>query len=137
MKALKCIVLTSAVAIVALSGLFTPKAEAQGGEKYAVTSIANRTSITINYEFRWGNGPWEKVSVLPGHTMNHSWKYEFPGQGVSPVKMIRFDCDLSAKVMTVTKELLADRSFTRDNGKPYVFEYEDADRDYLVLREGR
>jgi hypothetical protein len=137
MNALKSLILSSAVAIVAVCGLLNSKAQAQGDEKYAVTSIVNRTSLTINYEFRWGNGEWEKISLLPGHTMHHSWKYEFRGQGESPIKTIRFDSDLSSRVLTTTKTVLANRSYTRDNGRSYVFEYEDADRDYLVLREGR
>jgi hypothetical protein len=137
MNATRFVIVTSAVAVVALCGLFTPKAAAEGDEKYAVTSITNRTRITINYEFRWGNGAWEKFSLLPGHTMHHSWRYEFLGQGESPVKLIRFDMDLSSKVMTTTKSILANRSYTRDNGRPYVIEYEDGDSDYLSLREGR
>jgi hypothetical protein len=135
MNALKTLVAATAV-VVAFGSLCASEAQA-ASEKYAVTSITNRTNLTIHYEFKWGNGEWRQASLQPGHTMHHSWTYEYRGQNRSPVKLVRFDSDLrTGKILTVTKEVKSNACYNKsEGGKLYVIEFEDGDRDYIVLRE--
>ena len=77
MNALKTLVAALAV-VVAFGGMGASRTLA-ASEKFAVTSITNRTNLTIHYEFKWGNAEWRQASLQPGHTMHHSWAYEFRG----------------------------------------------------------
>jgi S1-C subfamily serine protease len=37
-------------------------------ERYRVFSIENKTSTTLHYSTRWGDGPWEKHTLAPGES---------------------------------------------------------------------
>jgi hypothetical protein len=60
---------------------------------YALVNIENPTHNTVHYSYRWGDGPWQKVTLAPHTSMLHSWQYA-PGAQASPPFEISFDSTL-------------------------------------------
>ena len=89
------LVLALALTAGALAGPGVQAAKANG---HGMVHIDNPTNLTINYSFRWGDGPWQKITLYPGNGMLHSWEYA-PGSQYSPPFVISFDCDLSPGIV--------------------------------------
>ncbi len=68
---------------------------AEAANRYALTCIANRTQVTVNYKVRWGDRSWRSSSISPGRNNWHSWKYKYVNDNSSPRLQVSFDSDLS------------------------------------------
>lgn len=100
-------------------------------------SIENKTSVTIPYEYRWGNkGQWKKMSLRSGVVETHFCPL---GQdGKAPIPYIRFDRiggDNSVTVKEYRMEFHAigyagyDPGQNKTEPKRYVFRYAANGRD--------
>lgn len=54
-------------------------------------SIQNATGVTIPYQYRWGNGPWKRMSLQSGHTETHSYPLGANRNASVPTPYVRFD----------------------------------------------
>jgi hypothetical protein len=93
---------------------------------YAVTSITNGTNTTLTYSVRWGdNGQWQQVTLGPGGSMNHYWRYDYANENRSPALSIRFDADLTAGTYWRDYTLVryASPYASYEGSKKYVFRY--------------
>jgi hypothetical protein len=52
-------------------------------------SLENTSGAPINYQVKWGNGPWKSFTVKVGYTTTHS--YGLDEDGEAPVPRVRFD----------------------------------------------
>ncbi len=82
----------AAVAVLALSSLGANKAEA--ADTVALTRIVNTSSMTIGFEYRFGNGPWQSVRLNPGGDWLMWANFTYPGSYSHDTIQIRFDNDL-------------------------------------------
>ena len=97
--------------------------------RYAVAKITNPLSRTVTYRYRWGDRAWKTVSIAPGVTMRHSWRYQFPGQNKSPKLVVRFDADVGEGVFMRTYTLKKYAvQFRTIGGKRYRLGYSVFDR---------
>lgn len=78
-------------AAVVLCGMLTAMGEstARAGD-WAMITIRNPTDSVLNYQFRWGDGLWDDVTILPGKYVNHYIELDL--YGFAPIPYIRFDC---------------------------------------------
>ena len=63
--------------------------------RYGVTCIANRTTIQLNLQYRWGNESWRNLSADPGSTFRFWYEYT-PGSVSSEPLQIYLDVDANA-----------------------------------------
>jgi hypothetical protein len=131
--------------LTALAGLSVFAAYASTGNaasRFALTCIENKTNITLNYDFRWGNtGQWESRSIQPNGRRWHSWKYDRPNVTTSPWMNVRFDGDLSSRMISQSYRLASYASpqegDCRRYGKEYVFRYDGSAKKYIDLKAVR
>jgi hypothetical protein len=68
---------------------FAP-AQARAANHYATVYLHNPFSLTITYEFRWGDGDWKSFDIPPNTERVHYWPYNVPDENRSPKPQIRF-----------------------------------------------
>ena len=81
--------------------------------------ISNPTSVTLNYQVKWGDGSWVNYSLAPGFRNAHS--YPLNDAGRAPIPVVRFD-----GVGNGTREYRMEFYAVWDvfGGKPYAFGYD-------------
>jgi hypothetical protein len=118
-------------------GNFGPTSEA--ANRFALTCIENKTNEIVNYRFRWGDdGEWASRTLQPNARRAHSWRYNNPNQRKSPGLHIRFDSDLSSRMISQGYRLDSYASPQETDckayGKEYVFRYDGTAGKYIDLR---
>ncbi|CAN7440801.1 hypothetical protein LJR220_003977 [Bradyrhizobium sp. LjRoot220] len=112
--------------------------KAEAADRFAMTCLENKTSITLRYKTRWGaNDQWESSSISPGSRTSHTWEYGQGKVGQSPTLYLKFDDDLSGKAKWRDKALESYRSPQKTDchryGKEYHFHYDGSARKYIDL----
>jgi len=131
--------------LTALAGLSVLAAHASTGNaasRFALTCIENKTNISLNYQYRWGNnGQWSSRTIRPSARQWHAWKYDRPNENRSPSMHVRFDGDLSSRMISQTYRLESHASpqegDCRRYGKEYVFRYDGSAKKYIDLKAVR
>jgi hypothetical protein len=122
-------------AVLAQTLILDDKAEA--ADRYAMTCVENKTSITLNYKVRWGNGAWKASSVAPGRRISHWYEYPAGQVGRSPPLFISFDDDLSGQVKQREYRLESYRSPQTTDciryGREYQFRYDGSAKRFIDL----
>ena len=54
-------------------------------------SIENETGVTVPYDYKWGDGPWKRMSLRSGHTERHSYPLGEDRRARVPTPYVRFD----------------------------------------------
>jgi hypothetical protein len=121
---LKCIKTAVLLGLVGLMGALSgTEAQAQPGRTdYAIVTIRNPRSVTVNYQIKWGAGNWESFSVSPGFSRYHAFPVDAAGRAPRP--QIRFDYILGDGGVTYKTYSLNTYTSSRlsvDSGKPHVF----------------
>jgi hypothetical protein len=135
----------SRLVVAALAGLsavaiFVPMVEA--ANRFGLTCIQNKTNIPLTYEFRWGNnGQWSARTVRPNERRAHSWRYDKPDENRSPTMFVRFDSDLSKRMINQSYRLDSyaspQETDCRRYGKEYVFRFDGSAKKYIDLKAVR
>jgi hypothetical protein len=93
----------------------------------AAFSIFNNTGITIPYQIRWGNQPWQNYRLGNGQGLTHYYPLGDNPRGLAPIPFIRFD--RIADGGHVTDQIFRMEFYAvRNDGygvrpKPYEFRY--------------
>jgi hypothetical protein len=85
MKTMKTLLITCGLAL----GLLSAAGAEARAENYGVVTISNPTSVTINYQFQWGDGGWVDYSLPP-----NSYRCHYHGLDAAnraPTPSVRFD----------------------------------------------
>jgi hypothetical protein len=111
----------------------------EAASRFALTCIENKTNETLNYSFRWGeDGPWSSRSLQPNAARSHSWRYSNPNVRKSPGLYIKFDSDLSGRMINQGYRLESYASPQETDckayGREYVFRYDGNARKYIDLK---
>jgi hypothetical protein len=106
--------------------------------KLAVINVNNGSKdLTLNFEYRWGNGKWESVKDLkPGRTMT-LW-HPLDAKGQAPNLQVRMNRAIgNAKPITKTFDLTwaPAAKATASTGKQYEIARDLIDRQYVWLAE--
>jgi hypothetical protein len=103
--------------------------------RYAVLCLINKTDISVNYVFKWGNHAWKPESVASQESKWHSHAYDYPGQNVSPNFTIAFDYTTAPTYLVKDYSLarLAAQSKDCSSGMKYEFRYQGGSRDNIDL----
>jgi len=56
--------------------------------------LSNSTGVAINFQYRWGQGPWKTMDAAPDRDVELWWNLD-PGQTASPELSIRYDDDFA------------------------------------------
>ncbi len=94
---MKSILVTATLALLLTTPLITRAQEHVGTScadcpNYSgAFSIENPTGVTIQYEYKWGNGPWKHMSLQSGHTETHSYPLGGNRNASVPSPYVRFD----------------------------------------------
>lgn len=111
---------------------------AEAADRFAMTCVENKTSITLNYKTRWGKeGQWKSHSISPGNRTSHTWEYDEGSVGRSPNLYVNFDDNLSNR--TTRREYVLDsyRSPQQTGctryGKEYRFRYDGSAKQFIDL----
>lgn len=109
---------------------------AQAADRYGVACVYNRTNVPINFQAKVGDGPWEQHRLQPGADRFFWHKYEHQNENRSPTLLVRFDSDLTQARYNLEYRL--ERRAAEGNscgeGKPYAFEYEPNNRNFIDLK---
>ena len=110
---------------------------AEAADRYAMTCLENKTSVTLNYSYRWGDdGQWKKHSLSPGSRTAHAWPYTKDKVGYSPDLVVKFDDNLSGLTKWRDKTLQSYRAPQETDcryGKKYHFHYDGSAKKYIDL----
>jgi hypothetical protein len=94
---------------------------------FALLCIDNSTDVKINYQLKWGDGPWKNFTLEAGERYRHTWRYEREGEDRSPICSLRFDADLSSDTYWKRYRLKPYASPNKTDceryGKMYYFRY--------------
>lgn len=60
------------------------------GPLYDVVAIKNGTNQTVTYTYSWGEGEEKSMTLAPGATYRHWWKFHDGPEGPSPEFQITF-----------------------------------------------
>ena len=122
------------VAALAAAAGAPSQARADGDRYAAVTIVNNTASVRIHYRYRWGNGEWKDVTLLPGEGAHDSWEYNYEDEHHSPPFEIQFQTGIGYFESFKTMELERQGSPTHRGGKTYRFVRIVGDKDRLDLR---
>ncbi len=130
------------IVIAALSGFFTLATfalPADAANRFALACIENKTDVALNYQFKWGDdGQWATRTLQPNGRRAHSWRYANPNEKRSPWLYIRFDSDLSKRMINQSYRLESYASPQETDctayGKEYVLRYDGTARKYIDLK---
>ena len=70
---------------------------ASAADRFAVTGIENKSTHTIRYQYKWGNGSWQSATLKPGERRLHWYTYPKANENKSPELDIRFDSEFDPK----------------------------------------
>jgi hypothetical protein len=131
-----------ATAFTGLSAFVAIATTVQAANRFALTCIENRTNIPLSYDFRWGNdGQWASRTLQPRGQRAHVWKYEKPNETRSPWMFVRFDGDLSKRMISQSYRLQSHASPQESDckayGKQYVFRFDGNAKKYIDLKSVR
>ncbi|APR87644.1 hypothetical protein A7982_12993 [Minicystis rosea] len=106
--------------------------------RFALTCIKNATGRGINYDLKWGDGPWTtyRVEGNEGSYRWHSKAYAVTGEPRSPELTIRFDSDMTDGTSYVEYSLkkYAAPEESCELGKIYRFEWDGSSKRYIDLK---
>lgn len=91
---------------------------------FSLACISNQAGQIFEFEYRWGDGPWRKLTSIPGKNRFLMKYYDLPGDETSPPLYIRYDEDLTQKesLRESTLESRPARSFKcKKQGTKYSF----------------
>lgn len=137
MNAMQMRIAVTALWVFSALAAFVPVAEA--ANRFALACIENKTDIPLTYRFRWGNqGEWSTRTLMPNARRAHSWRFDRPNVRDNPWLYVKFDSDLSSRMINQDYRL---ESYTapQENdctayGKEYVFQYDGTRRKYIDLK---
>jgi hypothetical protein len=107
------------------AGLHPAHGQVIGGLQYGIVTIHNKTSVTINFASRIGDGAWHQEKLQAGHYRYFYHRYAQGGSRTSPRLHVRFDSDLGPGV-TMRGYFLKRKSAAWPNpdyGRHYNFKY--------------
>jgi hypothetical protein len=110
---------------------------AAAANRFAVVCIKNRTQIPVNYQIKWADvGRWESQVLHPGRQTSFAHQYDSQDENRSPRLNIRFDSNLSKSNFSTGYKLERYRAAGDScaEGKPYAFEYEPSNRNFIDLK---
>jgi hypothetical protein len=121
---------------VAVSAIGTTTAQA--ANRFAVVCVHNKTTVPINFQVKWADvNRWDENKLSPGSSMWFSHKYDKQNENKSPRLLVRFDSDLKQNRQYQIEYKLERRAAagqTCSEGKPYAFEFEPANRNFIDLK---
>jgi hypothetical protein len=128
-----------AAAVAGFSAFAALTSTLEAANRFALTCIENKTDVALKYDFRWGDdGSWTTRTLQPGARRAHYWKYSKPNENRSPWMHVRFDSDLSKRMISQGYRLASNASPQENDckayGKEYVFRYEGTARKYIDLK---
>ena len=108
---------------------------AEAADRYAMTCLENKTSVTLNYSTRWGpDGHWKRHSLSPGDRIAHAWPYAQGHVGHSPDLVVKFDDNLSGQTKWRERTLESYRAPQETDcryGRKYHFHYDGSAKKYI------
>lgn len=109
---------------------------AQAAYRYGVTCVQNRTNTEINFTAQVGNEGWQSFTLRPGGERWFSHEYDYQNEDRSPPLRVKFDSDLRESVyyLTYTLGRRAAAGQSCREGKPYAFEYERTNQNFIDLK---
>lgn len=125
----------AAIAAIVAGGA-AASSEVEAATRFGVVCIINETNANIGYQIKIGDGPWENFKMAPRQSRWFSHKYDALNENASPKLMIRYDSDVRVgKNFTVEHTLtrLAAVGESCKEGAQYVFHYEKANRNFILL----
>jgi hypothetical protein len=109
---------------------------AQAAKRYGVVCVYNRTNVPINFQTKVGDGQWEQYTLEPNGNRFFWHEYQHQNENRSPPLLVRFDSDLTKARYNLEYRL--ERRAAEGNscgeGKPYAFEYEPNNRNFIDLK---
>jgi hypothetical protein len=132
---MKCLS-ASSVALTMLASIAFTSGAAHAANRYGVACVFNKTNIPINFQAEVGEGQWEQYRLGPGESRWFAHKYEQQNQDHSPPLRVKFDSDLSQSRFNIEYKLprRAAEGDTCGEGKPYGFQYEPNNRNFIDLK---
>jgi hypothetical protein len=125
------------LSLLALGFLAAMAAPAAAADRYGVIGMTNRTNITVNFQYKVGDGTWGSKKIAPGEKLWFAHEYKKINEDRSPPFYIRFDSDLRKGKNFTTEYKLERRAAvgqSYEHGKKYAFEYEKGDRNFIDLK---
>lgn len=124
-------------ALLALTLLVAVASPTIAADRYGVVGITNETKITVNFEYKVGDGEWTAKSIAPGQKLWFSHRYDKINENKSPPFYVRFDSDLRGGKNFTTEYKLAreaspDQSY--EQSKKHAFQYEPANNKFIDLK---
>lgn len=109
---------------------------AHAADRYGVACVYNRTNVPINFQTKVGDGQWENNILQPGGNRFFWHKYEHQNEDKSPTLLVRFNSDLTQTRYNLEYRLerRAAEGKSCGEGKPYAFEYEPNNRNFIDLK---
>jgi hypothetical protein len=129
-------VIASLVAL-GVIGLAFGATTVQGTTRYGVACVKNQTNQSIWFQVQIANGAWEVRQLQPGWETSFSHRYDHQNENRSPDLHIRFDSDLRAQRQFAIQYKLPRRAAVGQScaeGKPYAFQYEPGNRNFVDLK---
>jgi hypothetical protein len=126
----------SCIALTMLASTAFVSSAAHAANRFGVACVFNKTNISINFQAEVSNGKWEQYRLAPGENRWFAHKYDHQNQDQSPPLRVRFDSDLSQARFNLEYKLPRREAEgdTCGEGKPYGFEYEPNNRNFIDLK---
>ncbi len=129
--------LALAAPIALAATLFSPNT-AEAANRFAVTGIENKSTHTVIYSVKWGDGAWHKVTLKPGERWLHWHTYAKANENKSPSLTIRFDSEFDPNMKPFFIEYALKRSAAPahdwEDAHKYVFR-NDGNKYFIDLKE--
>jgi hypothetical protein len=121
-----------------VSGFVVPATAGASGDNHSLICIHNKTHSTINYSYNWGSGNMTNMSVKPGETIAHFWRFDYMDQDMTPQLKVSFNSNMkSKKTYWMYYDLNTYASPNTDcsrNGMDYTFHYNGDNGNYIDLK---
>ena len=137
MNAMQMRIAVTALWVFSALAAFVPAAEA--ANRFALACVENKTDIPLTYRFRWGDdGQWSSRTLMPNARRAHSWRFANANVPKNPWLHVRFDSDISSRMINQGYRLESYASPQETDctayGKEYVFQYDGTARKYIDLK---
>jgi len=132
--------LLALAAPIALAATMFSPAKAEAANRFAVTGIENKSTHTVKYQIKWGDGAWHTITLKPGERWLHWHTYSKPNENHSPKLTIRFDSEFDPKQKPFFIEYALKRNAAPahdwEDAHKYVFR-NDGNQFFIDLKEAR
>lgn len=110
--------------------------DVNAADRFAMVKISNTSDIVLNFDYRFGNGPWQSVTLQPGQWQGLYAGFTYPNSYVHDTITIRFDEDLRPG-RDFWREFLPYVTYTPDvdysRAFQYYFTYDGYQREFVDM----